>query len=366
MRTGISIASVLLLAISACGSSPGAADDDDDDDVPADAGEPIVADPLTWTYLEVPGTTCIDGTVSGFAVNLNPDSTKLFIYLEGGGACFNGFCDSLFTWSGNTPGPSGIFDRADEANPVGDWNMIYVPYCTGDIYAGDNDVELGGSMRSFHGYSNFTAFLNRWVPGLPGIDEVVLSGSSAGGFGAFTNYAQTQRAFGDVPVALIDDSAPAMTSEVFPPCLQKIFRETWGLDSTLLAECGSDCDDPDDYVRDYLDHVRGDFPDARGGVFSSMQDNTIRLFAGYGWYGGWNMCAEVPTSVTGAVYTAGLEELREHLQAGGGDFSSYYVAGNGHTILRTNGFYSTTVAGGTTPAQWFANTINGEAAHLGP
>src|SRR5690348_2327341 len=137
MRTGIISASVLLLAISACGGGGGPmGDDDDDDDVPPDAGAPIVADPLTWTYLEVPGTACIDGTVSGFSVNLNPDSHKLVIYLEGGGACFNGFCDSLFIWSGNTPGASGIFDRADEANPVGDWNMIYVPYCTGDIYAG--------------------------------------------------------------------------------------------------------------------------------------------------------------------------------------------------------------------------------------
>src|SRR5687768_494846 len=63
-------------------------------DPDAAVGDPIVAPPLTWTYVEIPGTECIDGTPSGFSVNLNPDSPNVVIYLEGGGACFNSFCES--------------------------------------------------------------------------------------------------------------------------------------------------------------------------------------------------------------------------------------------------------------------------------
>jgi hypothetical protein len=193
----------------------------------------------------------------------------------------------------------------------------------------------------------------------------VLSGSSAGGFGAFSNFPQTQRAFGDVPVTLLDDSGPPMSSEVFPPCLQETFRTVWGLDRTLVAECGDDCADPDDYVLSYLDHVRSEFPDMRGGVFSSLEDTTIRLFAGYGWYGGWNMCAEYPTSVTGPKYTEGLDELRQHIEGGGPGFGTYFIGGSSHTVLRSGGLYSMS-AGGTSPAEWMASTLEGIASHVGP
>ncbi len=330
------------------------------------AVEPLTPPALTWTYYEIPGTKCIDGSPAGFSVNTSPGATKLLVYLEGGGACFNSFCDSIFTPSGHTPSATGIFDRSNAANPVADWDFVYVPYCSGDIYAGDKDISVGGKMRTFHGYSNFTAFLERWVPSFTGLDQVVLSGSSAGGFGAFSNFSQTQRAFGATPVTLIDDSAPAMTSQVFPPCLQTIFQDTWGLDGTVLADCGSDCSDPSDYVRAYLDHVLTAFPNARGGLFSSMQDQTIRTFAGYGWYGGWNMCQDYPMVVAGQVYSDGLTELRDHLVQRGAGISTMYVPGTGHTILRSAGFYTSTIGAGTTPAQWVATTIAGTTTQVGP
>jgi cysteine-rich repeat protein len=329
-----------------------------------EAVDPLDAPALTWTYYEIPGTKCIDGSPSGFSVNINPESPNLLIYLEGGGACFNDYCDSLFTWSGNMPNGTGIFDRANAENPVADWSLVYVPYCSGDIYAGDNEAMVGGELRYFYGYSNFTAFLEHWVPAFGDLDQVALSGSSAGGFGAFSNFPQTQRAFGDVPVTLIDDSGPPMSSDVFPPCLQETFRTTWGFDRTLIAECGDACSE-DDFVLGYLDHVRAEFPDMRGGVFSSLQDTTIRLFAGYGWYGGWNMCAQFPTSVTGAKYTEGLYALRDHLEAGGPDIGSYLIDGNSHTVLRSGGLYSMS-AGGTSPAEWLRTTLAGVASHVGP
>jgi len=326
--------------------------------------DPIDADPLVWTYVEVPGTKCIDGSPAGFSVNPNPDSTKLYIYMEGGGACFNDFCDSLFTWSGNTPNNTGIFDRENPANPVADWTLVYIPYCTGDVYGGDNEIMLGGEMRHFYGYSNHAAYVELLVASYE-VDQVVLSGSSAGGFGALLNFAQTQDAYGDVPVTVIDDSGPPLSSDVFPPCLQQMFRETWGFDRTLLADCGATCDDENDYILDYLDQVREEYGDLPAGVFSSREDNTIRLFAGYGWSGGQhNSCGGFPSSVTGPVYSAGLDSMREHFMQSGSNLGTYFVPGNGHTVLRTSSFY--TAGTDMTPAQWVEGTINGEAAHVGP
>src|ERR1700760_689819 len=43
----------------------------------------------TWTWIDFPNTTCRDGSPSGIGVIKNSASTKLMIYLEGGGACFD-------------------------------------------------------------------------------------------------------------------------------------------------------------------------------------------------------------------------------------------------------------------------------------
>ncbi|MFN0252640.1 MAG: pectin acetylesterase-family hydrolase [Kofleriaceae bacterium] len=322
----------------------------------------LMPTPMTWQYFETPGTACIDGTPAGFSVNYNPASTKLFIYFEGGGACFNQFCESLFTRSGMMPGNGGLFDRVNTANPVRDWSWIYVPYCSGDVYGGNTETMVAGKMRTFHGYTNHTAFLERWVPSFPS-DTVVLSGASAGGFGAAVNYAQTQRAFGETPVILVDDSGPPMSSAVFPPCLQTLWRMTWGFDRTVLAECGSGCSNQDDFVEDLFAHTRSEFPNMRGGLFSSVGDQTIRAFAGYGWSGGHNRCDSIPSPVTQQVFQTGLEEIRTTV--GTGTFGTFYVPGNGHTILRSGNVY-TSMAGGKTVATWIGDLIGGTASHLGP
>lgn len=324
---------------------------------------PLQPDPMTWQYFEIPGTKCIDGSPAGFAVNYNPSSTKLVIYLEAGGACFNSFCESLHHPGPNIPTAGGIFERTNAANPVRDWSWVYVPYCSGDVYAGQAETMLGGKLRYFYGYSNITAFLERVVPTFHA-DQVLLTGASAGGFGSAINYPQTQRAFGSVPVVLIDDSAPPMSTAVYPPCLQEIWRTVWRLDKTVLAECGADCDDPNTFSEDMLGHIRSAFPNMRGGLYSTLSDQTIRAFAGYGWSDGYNMCGETTTAVTATVYQSGLDELRTKMMATPG-FGTFYIAGTSHTRLRTTSFYTTQI-GNTTLPQWIADTLAGTASHVGP
>ncbi len=385
-----SVFCVVLAALAACSSDPNTGGGDDD--VPASCGnaapdpgeqcddgndnrfdgcrpdctlvDKITPTAMSWQYFESPGTKCLDGTPAGFSVNYNPASTKLFVYLEGGGACFNQYCESLFTRGPNQPPNGGIFDRANAANPVGDWTWVYVPYCSGDVYGGQAETMLAGKMRYFNGYGNITAFLERWVPSFT-VDHVLLSGSSAGGFGAAVNFAQTQRAFGDTPVTLIDDSGPPMAEDVFPPCLQTLWKTTWGLDKTLVAECGDDCDGKETFIAEAFDHIRREFPDMKGGLFSSTGDQTIRAFAGYGWSGGYNMCKDIPNAVTQPVYQAGLEALRDNAMTVGPGLGTFYITGSSHTILRSSAFY-TTMVGTTTVPQWIETTLGGTATHVGP
>ena len=66
------------------------------------------------------------------------DPTKVVLYFEGGGACFSAetcnFDDSTATVNldlGSPPaGRGGLFDQANPENPIADYSMVYVPYCT--------------------------------------------------------------------------------------------------------------------------------------------------------------------------------------------------------------------------------------------
>ncbi len=334
--------------------------------------DPIDAPPLEWTYVEVPGTQCMNGDTAGFGISLAPDSPNVMIYLEGGGACFNDACDFSAFSIPFVPPFDGIFNRDNPDNPVRDWSMIYVPYCTGDIHGGDADTELGGALRHFHGYTNITRYLERWVPTFAGAEKVLLTGISAGGFGAGLNAGQVAGAFGPGPqMVLIDDSGPPLSNAVIAPCLQATFRDVWGLDSTVLAECGADCPDPDDFAVGVLDHVLGKFPNLRAGVFSNTADTVIRGFMGFGFCDGHHDdCDGTPIIVPADEYETGLLDMRALHQERA---SSYFVGqtrwqynyGLNHTVLRSPSYW-TTVIDDVSVEQWVGAVIDGEISHVGP
>ncbi|NUO54074.1 MAG: hypothetical protein HOV80_34950, partial [Polyangiaceae bacterium] len=165
-------------------------------------GKPLEGEAGAWTWVDVPDALCRDGSPTGFGVRLNPDSDRLFIYFEGGGACFNSMSCGVnpssygelnFSGFANGGGQGGIFDADNEANPLRDWNVVYIPYCTGDVHAGDaTDVDVPGfnapQGQSFVGYRNVGLYLKRIVPTFPDVSKVLVTGSSAGGFGATYNF----------------------------------------------------------------------------------------------------------------------------------------------------------------------------------
>ncbi|NUP06231.1 MAG: hypothetical protein HOW73_09250 [Polyangiaceae bacterium] len=334
--------------------------------------EPIDAPTLEWTYIEVPGTRCMNGDTAGFGISINPDSPNLMIYLEGGGACFNDACDFSAFNIPFVPPPDGIFNRANEGNPVRDWSMIYVPYCTGDIHGGDNEYELGGQMCQFRGYTNIAKYLEQWVPTFTDANTVLLTGISAGGFGAGLNFAQVADAFGPGhQMVLIDDSGPPLSNEVISPCLETTFREVWGLDKTIIAACGDDCPDPNDFASGVIDHIVNAYPDARFGVFSNTADFVIRTFMGFGWGNGeHDNCEGTPTLVPADAYEDALLDLRAaHVDKAGsylvGQTHWEYNYGLNHTVLRSPSYW-TTVIDGVSVEDWVAGVIEGEIQHVGP
>jgi cysteine-rich repeat protein len=324
------------------------------------AVEPLDPPALEWTYVEVPGTRCMNGSTAGFGVNYNPDSPDVMIYLEGGGACFSDVCDFTAFSIPFIPPSDGIFSRVNAANPVKDWTMIYVPYCTGDIHAGDAERMLGGQLRQFRGYSNITRYLEQWVPSFPA-ERVLLTGISAGGFGAALNTTQVADAFGEqVQLTVIDDSGPPLSNAVIAPCLQSIFRDTWDLDATVLGAC--DTCDPNDFATDYLDHVVTNYPGVRFGVFSNTSDVVISTYMGAGWGNGQHdNCEGLSLPVPALTYSADLDNIRAQNMP---DISTFYQFGLGHTALRVG--FNLTVVDGTSLPEWIGDVLDGEITHVGP
>src|SRR5690606_377217 len=134
-------------------------------------------------------------------------------------------------------------------------------------------------------------------------------------------------------VILLDDSGPPMAEAFVPACLQGMFRETWGLDATLPANC-TDCFAGDTFLEEYVTHITTTYADQRFGLISSEEDQTIRNFWGYGNDDGTDECGNfngVPGTYAGSRYTEGLEDLRDRVT--GENFQLFMVPGNRHVFL---------------------------------
>jgi len=250
-------------------------------------------------------------------------------------------------------------------NPVRDWNAIYVPYCTGDVHGGDGEgVDVPGlgnpKGQEFVGYENIDRFLSRIVPTFAGATDVLLTGVSAGGFGAALNYDRVARAFCPVPVTLIDDSGPLMANTFLAPCLQRQWRDLWNLKATLPGGCADCVDKEGGGIINYATYIAREWPKSKLGLISSTRDSVISFFFGFGA----NDCG-LPVPLKGDAYAAGLADLRDHYLSSSGGWGTYFVDSTLHTYLGGPGFYTTKV-NGKKLSSWVAEMLAGAPSHIGP
>jgi Pectinacetylesterase len=209
--------------------------------------------PGSWQWIDFPDTAAGDGSPTGLAINFAPDpqSKRLVIYFQAGGACWdyttaslhlggygavmhlNGFGRSVWERSltARIHRKMWLFDRDDPTNPFRDAHLVYIPYCTGDIYVGDRVNELRGPLPfmrrtvHFRGQANVRAYLSRLVPTFPELARVYLVGSSAGGFGATFSWWLANEAFRTVPIDVISDAGHPV---LVPKAMFDRWIEAWG------------------------------------------------------------------------------------------------------------------------------------------
>jgi hypothetical protein len=260
------------------------------------------------------------------------------VYLAGGGACWGAttcrdvprsFSESEFTGIVTNPllVSGTIFDRSLPGNPFATWTFVFVPYCTGDVHAGLGVKDHGADRWEHHGWENLQAAVGAFTTALGRPRDLVVAGSSAGGFGAFAAYDLVRTVWdplGGTTSALIDDSGPTFVGTATPPALLEAWWDAWSLGSTLGQRCAPACAPASRGGRGDLSAIwgvlNGLYPNDRLALISTTQDATMRSFFAD---------PSAGTAMPPLVFEANLAALARELEQIP-NVASYRVGGDGY------------------------------------
>jgi Pectinacetylesterase len=203
----------------------------------------------TWVKIEPPGVVCGNNTPYKFFANFSASTDKLVVVFEPGGACWD--YDSCTGKNGirgaaNVDGLkdthwdkasfiSPFLSRFDDTSPSQTWNMVYIPYCTGDVHTGNNVVTYEGTPNVEFHHDGHTAVQEvvKWIDGnFTHVPKLLVTGCSAGGVGALVNYRFLRNGIRAVEKGyLLDDSGPVFPSSGYSQPLHSMIRAAWNIDS---------------------------------------------------------------------------------------------------------------------------------------
>jgi hypothetical protein len=352
------------------------------------AAIPAVAQDGTWQQVRNPApvigldgkphaAACsgYPGTDPGFSFWHKPGRSKnLVVYFEGGGACWDNFSCTFPMAPGVPAGVpqlympqvppgspasySGIFDATQAANPVRDWSFVYIPYCTGDVHIGSADRTYSNaghpvfplpSQFGIHhgGYDNFMVVLDWMRRHVDKPSQILVAGSSAGGYGASAHAPWVAQAFPKSKLAVLADASQGVLSTAFDTATPG--RNSW--DPQLAPDVfGSD---PNKVPSDALPRIAADaLPKARFAQFTTTFDAVQIQFFGVSLFTNPAPLACPSTSLAVNWNSAALRSL-DSAAASTRNYRHYVAAGTYHTILRSPQFY-TEASAGIPFAQWTA------------
>ncbi|MCA9707668.1 MAG: hypothetical protein KDK70_17595 [Myxococcales bacterium] len=223
-------------------------------------GEPLPPTPPSyykWEKVEIPGTVCGNGSQYKFFVNYSETSQNVMMIFEPGGGCWD-----FETCSGQASlgaaNPDGIPDdhlngilgihtpllnRELVDNPVADWNMVFMPYCTGDVHTGravtvySDPAGIEPDLEYHHnGHDNTVAAVEWLSVQFPSIPRMLVTGCSAGGAGATANYYFIRTGLDIEHSYLLADSGPIFPNSTFSQPLHDMINESWNVDAVLAEQ----------------------------------------------------------------------------------------------------------------------------------
>ncbi|MFN9056005.1 MAG: pectin acetylesterase-family hydrolase, partial [Cyanobacteriota bacterium] len=123
----------------------------------------------------------------------------------------------------------GLLDRTNPQNPVRDWSMLFVPYCTGDVHSGSNTAhysfpDTGKPFTIEHrGWDNMQVILPWLRANGPRPSRLLVSGSSAGAYGAATHFTPLRSLYPNARAVYLGDSGQGVTT----PDFERVRNKNW-------------------------------------------------------------------------------------------------------------------------------------------
>lgn len=242
---------------------------------------------------------------------------KVLIYFAGGGVSINEEMARDDTYNTKMVWPDmlanitmnmGGLASDSEDSPFGNWSMILFPYATGDFHAGTGkfhytDTDGKEKILYHNGYVNYTETMKQVMEkaGISNPEAVVVTGYSAGGFGAalladdvFTNYypnAESKTVLVDASLLLYGDWHTVATDVWQTPkeisdkltgnnltldCLTAL-HETYGDDIHLMFD-SSTRDGDLAKVQNYLDTGVMDVTEKEADIYQQLLKEAIPKF----------------------------------------------------------------------------------------
>jgi hypothetical protein len=291
----------------------------------------------TLTFVPVEKMVCADGSSTGLGVSRG--SEDVLLYLSPGGACSPLLCDASrgpfraadLALAEQAVLPGTILDRQLAGNPFARFTLVVVPYCTGDVHAGDAVQDYGGTIWRHRGHANLEAAVEWIEANLPRPTRIVVAGSSAGGFGSLLAYDSVRSRWpgsSGVTAGLIDDSGPTFDPPGFSTALPYVWWDAWNLGSTVTPLCPG-CKDR---LSEIWRTLSGRYPEDLMALLSTTQDGTMSDFL----------------ELTSSDFEIALTSLVDTLKPLG-NVKTFRVDGTDHALLRTPARYA---AGGKSLLSW--------------
>lgn len=328
--------------------------------VATSAGAAEEVDEKGWTAIHGgPGTGCALDTPYTFywrpAV-----SDRLTVYFQGGGACWNDrTCDprgeptydpSVSEWD-HPARIGGIFDFSRTDNPLRDYSVLFVPYCTGDVHIGAQTVEYAtkatedapaGTVTIRHHGARNVAYALDWLKARKlEPKKLFVAGTSAGAIPAPLYAARLASLYPKARVVQIADGAGGYRAESVPGVLRH-----WGATATIRATFPEAADIAD--TRDFKDlyTLAGQqAPDIHYAQVNYAGDEVQLSFL---------RLLGVEDTPLAPLLAANLSDMRNSVPW----FRAYTVPGEAHGILGSEAFYSL-VVDGVGFRDWVADLIEG-------
>lgn len=291
------------------------------------------------------GPMCISGTeYSVFTKLKNP--RKLLIFAQGGGACWQGFyeCNEIVDMPLQLPPPPPVGVWSDDGldtpfgnipNPLSDYSIVFLPYCDGSVFTGDNDVVdqefPSGEVRYHRGLRNLSAGMDLARDMFPRPRRIVVAGSSAGGVGA-ASFAPflARMLYGNFrDLAVLNDAGPNAINLLDVAAIM-IRASDWKFGQFYPSSC-TECDDTGQgtaIVKWRLDNDNT----IREGFYSTDGDATNRFFMRVPTQ---SLYRELILSVHGELNDAHPFRYKRFIQSGS----------NTHTAIQTPLYYIGTANG---------------------